>query len=246
MRRLNEAIEIHDTLNPKLFDKNEKLFPEVQKALLEVKDYFLENLEIPVNVLESHLVGSNASFNYTKDSDIDLHLVVNFESITAPKELVQAYFNGEKASFNNNYNITIHKLPVEVYVEDVNAGTASNGIFNIEKNEWIKYPDKIKDLVVYDVSNEVNMWKQRIQQAILSDDLGEVQSTIDGLYLMRKNSIANEGEYGKGNQVFKEIRSLGDLENLKKVRDYLITQRLTLESLAENYTSGQMINYRID
>lgn len=35
------------------------------------------------------------------------------------------------------------------------------------------------------------------------------------LYLMRTNSLAVDGEYSKGNQLFKEIRNAGYLKELK-------------------------------
>jgi predicted nucleotidyltransferase len=245
-RKLNESIQIHDELNPRLFDTNGELFPEVREALLRIRDFFLENTEIPIKVLETHLVGSNASFNYTEHSDIDLHLVVNFDSIPAPKDLIQAYFNGERSSFNRAHKIKIKGLDVELYLEDVNANTMSNGIYNVDTDCWIKYPQKIRDVKIHNTEHLVSDWVDRIQQAFLSNDLESVQNTIDALYLMRKNSIVEEGEYGMGNQVFKDIRNLGLLDKLKDSRDELITKRLTLESFTENYFTGDLFRMKLD
>ena len=245
-KRLNESMEIHDELNPKLWQDSESLRPEVKEALLKIKEVFIENTELPINIIATHLVGSNVSYNYTPYSDLDLHFVVNFDSIPAPKELVQAYYNGERSAFNKAHDISIHGVNVEVYVEDVNAGTMSNGIYHLETDTWIKRPNKITGIQVYDTTELVDDWKYRINVALNSSDLDSVQKCIDALYLMRKNSIASEGEYGMGNQVFKDIRNLGLLDNLKKVRDKLISQRLTLESFTENYYLGDMFRMNLD
>ena len=59
---------------------------------------------------------------------------------------------------------------------------------------------------------------------------------------MRKNSIAVDGEYGKGNQLFKDIRSAGLLDKLKSELNTAISKDLSLEGLS----SGQIINRDID
>ena len=59
---------------------------------------------------------------------------------------------------------------------------------------------------------------------------------------MRKNSIAIDGEYGKGNQLIKDIRSAGLLDKLKSELNNAISKDLSLEGLS----SGQIINRDID
>ena len=61
-----------------------------------------------------------------------------------------------------------------------------------------------------------------------SDDIFDF---ITELYNLRKESIANEGEYGLGNLVFKEFRNLGYLDNLKKLRRDEKSKELSLESI---------------
>ena len=54
---------------------------------------------------------------------------------------------------------------------------------------------------------------------------------IDRLYLMRHNALAVDGEYGKGNQLFKEIRNSGLLDKLKNSLTIQLSSRLSLEEL---------------
>ena len=69
VKQLIEKMELHDTLNPKLWQGN-TLRPEVEEKLNEIVDQFILELhdnDIPIKMLDARLVGSNASFNYTNN-----------------------------------------------------------------------------------------------------------------------------------------------------------------------------------
>jgi len=227
--RLIEKLEVHDTLNPKLWE-NEKLKPEVTEAIIAIVSEFQDNLEIPLEIVDIHIVGSNASYNWTDNSDLDIHIISNFEFLDCAKEVAQALYNSERSSFNKNYDITIKGINAEIYVEDINSSVASNGIYSIFENEWIKRPKKLEGITIFDTEKEVSEWLNRIKLAIESDDSEIIKGIINQLYLMRKNSIAIEGEYGKGNQVFKDIRNTGKLDELKDLVKEYKSKELSLES----------------
>ena len=48
---------------------------------------------------------------------------------------------------------------------------------------------------------------------------------------MRKNSLDAEGEYGKGNQIFKEIRNCGLLDAAKDAYKSFRSKEITIEHL---------------
>jgi len=56
--------------------------------------------------------------------------------------------------------------------------------------------------------------------------------------LIRHNSIAVDGETGKGNQLFKDIRSEGLLQRLKDASFNAKSHELSLESMSQ----GQLVN----
>ena len=234
---LIEDFELHETLNPKLWTSDNELRPEVRDKLIEIVDEFKSYVDVPLDVVDVHLVGSNASFNYTDESDLDVHVVTNFELMDASREILLALYNLQKSSFNQNYDISIHGVPVELYVEDIQANTVSNGIYSLYREEWIKFPEKIP-VQNYDIEEQLNKYKVFIDQELIHGDYNGVLSVIDDLYLMRKNSMAVDGEYGAGNQLFKEIRSLGLLDALQDRAKELNGKRLSLEG----FTRGQIIN----
>lgn len=103
---LQESFELHNELNPKLF-QDDKLKPEIRQRILDIVDEFLDSLRIKIDVLDIQLLGSNASYNYTDYSDMDIHIITNFEMLDASQEIVNALFNLEKTNFNRNYDIFI-------------------------------------------------------------------------------------------------------------------------------------------
>ena len=197
-----EALEIHDELNPKLFDQNDKLKPDVRQKILEIVDEFLDNVqnmtEITLNPIDVYLLGSNASYNYTKYSDADVHIVINFDTIDDNTGLVQALMNLQKADFNSSYDVSIYGIDVELYVEDVRSSTLSNGIYSVMNDDWVKKPQPITDVPEIDIEDDLDEWKDKINDVLNSKDIDKIAKTIDDLYILRKNGLMTDGEYGKG------------------------------------------------
>ena len=232
--RLIEKMELHDTLNPQLWS-GEELRPEVKEAIDSIVDHFILELgenEIPVKVLDARIVGSNASFNYTENSDIDVHLVVNTTESSCDFDVLTLLYNFFKKSFNDKYDISIHGIPVEMYIEDVNSSAISNGIYSVFKEEWIKFPEPI-EVPDIDITDAFAPFEERYNEIINSNDLTGAEEIIDDLYLLRKDSISVDGEYGEGNLVFKEFRNRGYLDNLKQMMTDLTSKELSLENLNE-------------
>lgn len=234
-KKLIEAIEIHNELNPKLFIGN-KLRKDVKDKILKIVDEFKSYVEVPFEVLDILLVGSNASYNYTEHSDLDIHIVTNFENIDGVEDkIAQILFNLERSAFNKAYDINIKGINAEVYVEDVNAMTASNGIYSVTADDWLKFPKKLDNIEQFDFGNDLENWKRTIEKALEQGTLEEVNEIINVLYLFRKNSIAQDGEFSYGNALFKEIRNLGLLDKLKEKLAELKSKELSLESFNIHY-----------
>lgn len=229
---ITEAVELHDELNPKFWDSGMQLKPDVRQKILEIVDEFSDNVsemvDIDFNPLDIYIVGSNASYNYTKYSDLDVHVVINFDTIDDNTGLVQSLMNFQKSAFNTGYDIQIYGTDVELYVEDINSSTMSNGIFSVMSDQWVKKPQPI-EVPEIDIEDDVDEWKDLINEALDKNDPEEISDLIDDLYILRKNSLLSEGEFGKGNQTFKEIRNLGLLGDLKDAYMKLRSKELSLE-----------------
>ena len=224
-------IEYHETLNPKLW-LNNKLIPEVKSKLIEIYQTFINKLkenEIPIDVIDVLLLGSNASYNYTDSSDIDLHIVTDFENLGLNNTLAQIFYNNEKSKFNDDYDISIKGLPVEVYIEDINAGTKSNGIYSLLQDKWLKFPEYNPPKEV-DYSFLLNIYQNKVNNA-LQGTPEQIKSTINEIKMLRKISLMNDGEYSKGNLVFKELRNNSSIDNLYNKLHELTSKELSLEKM---------------
>lgn len=203
MKFIKENFEIHKTLNPKLFNiEDSTLKKDVRERLIEIADLFVENLKenkIPIKVIDYWLLGSNAAYNYGEFSDIDLHIIVNTD-IVEDSNILKLLYDYVKSNFNKNYNILVKGQEVEIYLEDMNITAVSNGIYSLKKDRWIKIPKK-EDPTTYDIESTEEYKKWKFIYKNLKDT--EIEDFINNLYLLRKESLSKDGEYGLGNLIFK-------------------------------------------
>lgn len=225
--KLQEAIEVHDTLNPLLWNENNTLKQDVFEKLSNIAQEFLKFIEIPLNIVDIEIVGSNASYNYNEKSDIDLHIIVNSEVNYIEPTILRQLYNDRKGAFNRDYELEINGLPVELYIEDVKDGNATNGRFSILKNEWVKFPEPIT-YEVPDISKDLNEMLDKCFKTLQSNDAEEVRTLINDIYMMRKLGLAEDGEASVGNLVFKELRNMDIMSDLKDHYYELRSEELSL------------------
>lgn len=230
---LNEVLTVaHDELNPAIWD-NGMLKPEVKEKILALVEEFQSTLDVPLHVLDVEIVGSNASYNYTDKSDVDVHIITNFDDYGYPQEFIQAAMNSFKANFNKAYDVDYKGFNVELYVENVNSTPTTNGVYSVIQDKWIKEPQKLEAIEV-ELEPALTEYRQKIDSALKSGSAEEINAIIDGLYVMRRNSLLVDGETGAGNLIFKQIRNDGLLDGLKNKKVELRSNELSIESLKED------------
>ena len=108
----------------------------------------------------------------------------------------------------------------------------SNGVYSL-KTGWLKQPIK-DDIPEVDLEPELTEWIERSNTLETIDDINKF---IDDIYLLRQESILKDGEYGKGNLIFKELRNQGILQGLK---DKLVELENKEMSLSEEKNSAKI------
>ena len=222
----------HDKLNQDLFDGTH-LRPEVREALLRIASKFQNSLGLNIEPVDVYFTGSGANFNYNEMSDIDLHLVYDFEQIGINAEVLVKYFIAKKQVFNNDYEITIKGMPVEVGVENINEPIVSSAIYSVVKDQWMLEPKDAEHLLPKPDMKQYYEIVQRIEDAIESRNSKKIGDLWDELYKIRRDSLAHDGEYGHGNGLFKKLRNLGYLDRLKHAYYSSASEELSLEALKE-------------
>ena len=247
---INEDIEKHTTLNPKLFNEDNSLKKEVHEKILEIVEEFVNDLstdEVEFNISDIVLIGSNVSYNYTKDSDLDVHIIADTKNLKCPENLVNALYSAYRSLFNKKFDIEFYGIPIELYVETENSTRVSNGVYSVLKDSWIKEPEvtEIPELDREAFDELYNEWESKCKDLIKDiednkfEDETKVVELIEDIYELRKSGIT-EGEYSLQNLVFKELRNNKFLDGLKEYKNELIAKRLSLqEALKEENTFKQ-------
>jgi hypothetical protein len=146
-----QTLQYHDVLNPDLWDGFE-LKDVVRQKLLEIGDEWSHWAKLPLHAIKDYIfVGGNANFNYTPQSDVDLHILIDSKVIADCPEFIEDYFNDKKDLWKLKHDISIYGHPVEIYAQDINNKIPENqGVYSLTKNEWLSKPvhldiDHMKD-----------------------------------------------------------------------------------------------------
>ena len=198
----------HNELSKKIWEDNEIMRPDVRKALENIANEFLDYLKIDVDVEDITFTGSYANYNYTPYSDIDLHIVVDFDKISSDEDLVEGFMNAKKSYWNDRYDITVNGIEVEIYPQDSSEEHVSSGVYSIDQEKWIVKPEKFqKEPNLKSANKKFQMLKREISSAIESEDLKSIERLLKKLRDMRKSALKKSGEMSVENIAYKMLRS---------------------------------------
>ena len=233
---IDRAVAFHSTLNPRLWDKNRQMHPEVRQALLRIAKDFQEFLGLDdFDLLDVTVSGSNAAFTYTPYSDLDLHLVT---MIPDEHKHLRQLFDAKKYQYNDQHNIKVRDIDVELYVQEADQPHASMGVYSVLKEQWLRQPRRRKsDIDDTSVREKFNQMKFRIQQAILNDDYDRIDAVWRDLKAMRKTGLAREGEFSPENLAYKILRAQGLIEKLTVHLTSVKSQELSIDEEDLGYTN---------
>lgn len=217
-------------LNPKIWEPSGQLQPRVRAALLKIADHFIDFLNFEISVKDLQITGSQANYNYTDFSDLDLHIIVDYKEITCDQP-VEDLFDTKRKLYSKRHDITIRGIPVELYVEDLDRPAVSSA-YSLVSNTWVKQPKPVeKTWDLTEIERDTLAWLRRIKNAVHSENLNKIQRLTDQLKQYRQQSLDKDGEFGLGNLVYKNLRNLDALEILMTARLKLTDQDLSLKEL---------------
>lgn len=229
------SIKMHDALNPLIWESEDNIKQDIRKTLLLNAKRFIEFCDAEdLKFKDVILTGSIANYNYNENSDIDVHVILDFNQISENKEFVGDYFKLKKALWTENLPIQVKGHDVEIYFQDTAEPHHSSGTYSLTKNEWIRKPTK--KIINVDTAN-VQLKSANIMNNI--EDLESNRSKDD--FLTKHESLKNKikkyrqagldsvGEYSTENLVFKILRNTGYIEKLVKIKNDYLTQELSLD-----------------
>ena len=232
-----ESFEKQPELDAKIWQDG-ALNKNVSKRLTKIANEFLEGLNIGATMEDLRFTGSLANYNWSKYSDIDLHIVVDFSKIDENTELVKGFFDNARMRWNDLHDIMIYGHEVEIYVENEGEVHKSSGLYSIMNGKWIVEPTPEKIEFDYPtarkkadaIQTEVNLI-EKFSDKKPESALKSVERLKKKISRMRKAGLMSaDQEYSTENIAFKILRREETLDKLNDMKydtyDKILTIRL--------------------
>jgi hypothetical protein len=205
---------------------------------LKITNDFLIDLPFDITPKDVTLTGSLANYNWSKFSDIDLHIIVDFAEVDENTELVREFFRNLQTNWNNRHDIIMKGYEVEIYFQDSNEPHISTGVYSIQDNVWLTKPTPIPVSIDYanvrKKAEEVSDRIGHIEKMMADEDEGEeILDSIDRLRAkirrMRKAGLEGAGQYSVENLAFKVLRRSEELGRLSALKAKAYDELMSIE-----------------
>lgn len=220
-------------LNPKIFDKDRNLQPEVRDLLLKVSIDVIKDLNeeygIDLDPNDVVFMGSLTGPNWDDLSDVDLHFLVDYDSFNEESvEFAKALLDEYRLLFNEN-EYSIYGHPLEIFFQDKAAEIESPGVYDVAMDKWMKEPDCIvikatpeqkakADEYLTKINEFVEEWNNK-RVSNVESFYGDVEDYMAEIKAYRQRGMDTEkGMYSDENIVFKLLRRNGALEKLSNLK----------------------------
>lgn len=221
---LTEGQFYNEELNP-TFWQGDKFDPETRTKLLQIANDFYTDLKVEAPIIDVHLTGSLANYNWTEHSDLDVHVILDFSQIDDDIELVKKSLDGSRFIWNLRHPVKIKGYDVELYAQDKNEPHVASGLYSLMKDEWITVPKfNPPSIDERDVNRKAEAFIteiEELQKEVANSESAEAREAQDRISTLkqkimkaRKEGLAKNGEFSIENLVFKKLRNEGWLEKL--------------------------------
>ena len=244
-----DSFKLKDNLNPDIWIDG-KLNPKLKNKLIQIAKDFFKDLEInkAVKIKDIIFTGSLANFNWSKYSDIDLHVVIDFNQFDATYDIVDDYFYAQKSIWNQEHDIKVFNFPVELFIQDVNHKLVATSIYSVVRDKWITKPNRkefkldkaaIKDKadrIIYQLRDIRQDYKDKQYQTVVN----KVTKLKDKVKQMRNAGLERGGEFSLENLVFKVLRRTPFMDQLDSYKHKAYDTLMSVsERITENTTLTQ-------
>ena len=228
-----QSFYLKDDLNRDIWDDDNKLYPDISEQLTQISEDFIDDLKLDLEILDIVFCGSLTNYNWSKYSDIDLHILIDFKEIDENHELIEQFCDLAKKVWNEKHDIQIKGYDVEIALQDKNDFDEEiklprlGAAYSIMNDDWIKKPSKEEfepdeNLIKKKAGDLMESIKElekdfenKIPYKEIAPRLKKVWKKIkDG----RQAGLDREGEFSIENLVFKLLRRNGYIERLMDLK----------------------------
>ena len=205
------------------------LRPEISRALKQIAKKFLSELEIDLDVKDIIFTGSYAGRTWGPGSDLDLHIIVDFDKLKEPEAAKKAC-RLAKFKWSEDHDIEIYDIPVEVYVESLDEDPPeATGRWSLKTGKWVLEPPA--DGPSYDenkVISKVKDFRQVLQRAEKAQEEGPILAAIKRITNLRRAGLKRGGELSTENLAFRILRRTGEIDAAWEMIHNLIDEKLSI------------------
>lgn len=230
-----EHYAYHEELNPKFWSSTDHIDSDVRDTLMENAKEFEEFLSLEgLKVQDVILTGSNANYNWTDYSDLDVHLVIDGEAERKKfGKALDELLDTKRKLWNLEHDVKVKGQDVEMYAQDGMEGHVSTGVYSLKNDEWLIEPPSERTPEIDDaaVNRKVESFKKEIDNILSSktNRAGRIEALFDKIVKARRAGLAKGGEFDESNLAFKVLRNDGSLERLDQALAVAIDAGLSLE-----------------
>ena len=236
-KQIVKSFETKETLSDQIFEEQKKghfvMREDIRKKLLEISDDFVESFGVDFFIHDVVLTGSLANYNWSQYSDVDLHIIIDFDETEYPMDLVKEFFDAKERVWNEKHEIKIKGFDVEVYVQDLKQEHVSSGVYSILNNKWLVEPERnkpnIDDRMILQKGEH---YAKQIDSLIKKSSKINVLPMIDELRkkikTFRQSGLEQGGEYSYENLTFKLLRRNGYFGKLLKLKKDITDKKLSI------------------
>ena len=207
----------NSTLCPDLWDEYLHLDPEVRINLLRMAYDFYRKSKLPASIIDIYLMGSIVNYNWTPDSDADIHVIIDYSKLKMPEETAFKTVKMLSTTWNLEHQITVKNHKVEINLQNSKEVKPHvTGIYSLVKDQWVRKPSH-QNIQVDKVSIQTKYsgMKKYIESVINSGDRETIKKVKDYIDAFRQYGLDTRGELSIENIVFKILRSKGLIKSLK-------------------------------
>ena len=217
--------------------QDEKMKPEIRERLLEIATEFIDFLKVDIFIEDIIMMGSLSNYNWSQFSDVDLHIVTDFNNYGENKELYEDLFRLKKNYFNLMQDIKIKGFDVELFVQDANEEHFSSAVYSVLNDMWVEKPKKEEIVIDNKILKEkTESWMSIIDELIDNVDDEDVEDAKELVSKYKKklrnyriSGLKEGGEYSYENLVYKVLRRNGYLGKLQNLENDIIDKKLSLK-----------------
>jgi len=219
------TFEMQPEFQQKIWDGDERIRPGVKGALMDIVDEFVERLDLDAEIKDIILTGSLANYNWSKFSDIDLHILIDFKEVNDNEELVKRFFDAVRANWNRTHDIKVKGHEVELYVQDESEPHVSTGVYSLMNDKWLVKPNKVKPFIdkktarkkAADIERGVDKVASILYDGDHSAALEAAASLKEKIKTMRQTGLEKSGVFSPENLAFKMLRRSNAIQKLHDV-----------------------------